>query len=393
MALSRRSHPKSRLGCKTCKSRKVKCDEQKPECRNCVKHNVPCDFLESSKLSTPTPAPSNGTGLNMADLELLHQFTTYTYTTLTDDMSLRDYYRINIVQIGLKHEYIMRTVLSVAALHVAHHRKQSYDYYLSLSTAHHDAATRTATELMKNVNQENAAMLFLFSNLTMFFALGAPRQVSDFLLVGESGFPDWMFLLRGSRLFLSYLTEESKNGEVAPLLHHGRQCWVAMFSNRLADGDPAKKHLDKITDEIKDEIAAAVREVETGDRPDKEAAIRTLQHNQDAYMEAISKMDPALAYSQKLGGRATDGLLMRMAFTWLFEVTDGLLPLLQTSPTPPKAAVLLAFFAVLLHKAPNQWWQQGWSEHLIGRIYALLDETHRIWIRWPMEEMGWIPPS
>ncbi|KAK6209286.1 hypothetical protein LQW54_006390 [Pestalotiopsis sp. IQ-011] len=159
------------------------------------------------------------------------------------------------------------------------------------------------------------------------------------------------------------------------------------------EGDPAKRHLDKITDEIKEETAAAVREAEASDRSDKEAAIRTLQHNQEAYMEAISKMDPALAYSQKLGGRATDGLLMRMAFTWLFEVTDGLLPLLQTSPTPPKAAVLLAFFAVLLHKAPNQWWQQGWSEHLIGRIYTLLDETHRIWIRWPMEEMGWIPPS
>lgn len=96
----------------------------------------------------------------MADLELLHQFTTYTYTTLTDDMSLRDFYRINIVQIGLKHEYIMRTVLSIAALHVAHHRKQSYDYYLSLSTAHHDAATRTASKYQ--FSQSFSCLPFIF---------------------------------------------------------------------------------------------------------------------------------------------------------------------------------------------------------------------------------------
>ncbi|KAK3372495.1 hypothetical protein B0H63DRAFT_298809 [Podospora didyma] len=40
----RRSHKKSRAGCRRCKSRKIKCDEVHPRCGNCLKHGVACDF-------------------------------------------------------------------------------------------------------------------------------------------------------------------------------------------------------------------------------------------------------------------------------------------------------------------------------------------------------------
>ncbi|KFA64190.1 hypothetical protein S40285_00890 [Stachybotrys chlorohalonatus IBT 40285] len=40
----RRSHKKSRAGCRRCKIRKIKCDEVHPRCGNCAKHGVQCDF-------------------------------------------------------------------------------------------------------------------------------------------------------------------------------------------------------------------------------------------------------------------------------------------------------------------------------------------------------------
>ncbi|KAK6859761.1 hypothetical protein PG995_003397 [Apiospora arundinis] len=49
----RRSHKKSRNGCKRCKSRKIKCDEVYPSCGNCVKHGVSCDFENSNFLTVP----------------------------------------------------------------------------------------------------------------------------------------------------------------------------------------------------------------------------------------------------------------------------------------------------------------------------------------------------
>ncbi|KAF2805475.1 uncharacterized protein BDZ99DRAFT_480195 [Mytilinidion resinicola] len=54
--LPRKSHTKSRRGCRRCKQRKIKCDEVHPECGNCVKHSVPCDFKTSGAVTVPVPA-------------------------------------------------------------------------------------------------------------------------------------------------------------------------------------------------------------------------------------------------------------------------------------------------------------------------------------------------
>lgn len=50
---SRRSHTKSRKGCKTCKRRHIRCDESYPQCRNCSKHQVRCDYMDSPNLASP----------------------------------------------------------------------------------------------------------------------------------------------------------------------------------------------------------------------------------------------------------------------------------------------------------------------------------------------------
>lgn len=43
---SRKKHKNSRLGCATCKRRRVKCAENLPACTNCLKHGVRCEYLD-----------------------------------------------------------------------------------------------------------------------------------------------------------------------------------------------------------------------------------------------------------------------------------------------------------------------------------------------------------
>ncbi|KAK9476881.1 hypothetical protein V1514DRAFT_155423 [Lipomyces japonicus] len=43
-AVKKKMHFKSRNGCVVCKKRKIKCDEQRPKCRNCGKHGVMCEY-------------------------------------------------------------------------------------------------------------------------------------------------------------------------------------------------------------------------------------------------------------------------------------------------------------------------------------------------------------
>ncbi|KAL3420933.1 C6 zinc finger protein [Phlyctema vagabunda] len=42
--VGRRPHKKSRAGCRTCKKRRIKCDERHPKCNNCSSHGLTCDF-------------------------------------------------------------------------------------------------------------------------------------------------------------------------------------------------------------------------------------------------------------------------------------------------------------------------------------------------------------
>ena len=42
----RKSHTKSRKGCRTCKKRHIRCDEDFPQCHNCTKHNCRCDYMD-----------------------------------------------------------------------------------------------------------------------------------------------------------------------------------------------------------------------------------------------------------------------------------------------------------------------------------------------------------
>ncbi|EAQ91876.1 hypothetical protein CHGG_00111 [Chaetomium globosum CBS 148.51] len=118
--VGRRAHKKSRTGCSTCKSRKIK-----------------------------------------------------TYTTLTADPSVWEFWRDDVVQLGLTCDYIMRAVLAVSALHLAYHQPDRRDFYVEAGILLHQKASRSAMRVMAaedRIDKDRAASLFLFSMLTMFFA-------------------------------------------------------------------------------------------------------------------------------------------------------------------------------------------------------------------------------
>lgn len=49
--LKRKYHSKSKKGCITCKKRRVKCDEAKPACFNCVRMKLDCGYVDDSEAS------------------------------------------------------------------------------------------------------------------------------------------------------------------------------------------------------------------------------------------------------------------------------------------------------------------------------------------------------
>lgn len=74
------------------------------------------------------------------------------------------------------------------------------------------------------------------------------------------------------------------------------------------------------------------------------------------------------------------------AFVWVIKTPETYFILLRKQDQP--ALCIFAFFCVILHHLSKTWWAHGWSIHLMKQIYRLVDEGHRLWIKWPIEQIG-----
>ncbi|OAX78570.1 hypothetical protein ACJ72_07121 [Emergomyces africanus] len=153
----RKSHTKSRKGCKTCKRRHIRCDETTPQCRNCTKHNCRCDYMDNVIPQEQTMAPRTGPDLLMSpeidieidtwlktgnppfpelqlssraywfkfsrtDLRLIHHI-----AGLSIDLHRRGYSNCTVwaqkmpifLAIALSNEFVMSAILALSASHLA----------------------------------------------------------------------------------------------------------------------------------------------------------------------------------------------------------------------------------------------------------------------------------
>ncbi|KAH7029763.1 uncharacterized protein B0I36DRAFT_385142 [Microdochium trichocladiopsis] len=368
----RRAHNKSRLGCQNCKSRKIKCDEARPSCSNCKRREVTCDFTIRG-----TPQPSlSASGLNMTDLELLHNYTTTTYLTLAADLTMREFYRTTIVQIGFDCDYLMRAILAVSSLHLAHHRREKQDHYQAQAIVHQQTASEAAMPLLSNADSGSARKLFLFTIMTNYYALGWPRTPSDRLFLGTSGFPEWIYFLRGTKSLIE-LAGVPESGPLQPLFAHSIDRYV-LREGPAASTSPAHAALG--------ELGAII-----ASRP----RVAANEYLARTYATAIAELKKSFGQAEL--ARSSNNICaagpyeMTDAFIWVYIVAEDLLPLLRV---PEREAVaVFAYFCVLLGRLEGHWWMQGWGLQLMAQAYEILDEEARLWISWAMDEMGFVPPS
>ncbi|OIW35522.1 hypothetical protein CONLIGDRAFT_567977 [Coniochaeta ligniaria NRRL 30616] len=229
----RRSHKKSRAGCRRCKTRKIKCDEVHPKCGNCSKHGVPCDFenpdvahelqqtfgsaaAESPATTAATPfTPGPGYDFasptvsyaspnvaaatplyrqpptaalsptppvsRMMELRLMHHYTAYTCKTFALTAPLtEDIWRVTVPKLAFGGaQHLADAVLAVAALHLRSKSPSDKELirashaYMAASIAEYSAA------LTKGIDETNAEALFLTSALIAFQSTATRTFMKD----------------------------------------------------------------------------------------------------------------------------------------------------------------------------------------------------------------------
>ncbi|KAI9738718.1 MAG: hypothetical protein M1834_008223 [Cirrosporium novae-zelandiae] len=406
--VSRRSHRKSRLGCDNCKSRRIKCDESRPACGNCIKHSIHCDFTSalqatgSASLTSFRPSvrfiPSvyqtryasavsstggrtssskdfpigtslgdqSSFGLPVADLKLLHHYSTSTSHTFGNNPSTLAFWQITLPQIGFSHHVVLDLVLAFSALHLGHFCPEQRAFYITQAEHHYMIALRVMTALLPRLNAKNFHVLYFSAVLICFCSFGRGPRPGEFIAFSDQGEPEWLILLRGVRAII----ESGGNSLLAacapPIDDH---------KTRLAVNRKLRPEynvpIQKLRQFITEEMAA--------EDPNTQIYLHALDNLLQSFMAVYENMNEII----------DDGKLYPHVFRWLYRASDNFILCLKQKQ--PLALVILAYFAVLLNELKSQWFINYWAEHVMSGIYNFLPEKYRAWIQWPMEQVKWAP--
>ncbi len=423
-----REHHNSRNGCLQCKARKVKvfipdishnrgcsssdlqCDEEKPNCRSCTRRATPCTYANntglnqlaraaqvSSPYNKPEPSStfasvphshghggftSNGNNhlhghsslpraqpsplaLNMAQLQLLHHFIAVTCETLGVETISREAWKLTIPKIALSHDFLMHSILAVAALHIAHLRPEQRRSYWERAAMHQNRALELQQEAITNASPDNADALFSFSLLVIYFAFASLKasgsQESEEPLAGVI---QCISIIRGIRYVVPRIQRWVEEGPLAQLLafHPGN-----VKSNHSFNDLETDRYFHRFL-VLCSTSSDMNRTHEFEDIEQYAAAASTLS-------ASFLKVD-----------LVADSVLKTPPFwNWAFRLApDFLQKLGKLHPIP---LVLVAHWCVILAQVRQCWWIQGWVTHTMGQIEQCLPREYHEWLDWPTKKI------
>ncbi|KFY42621.1 hypothetical protein V495_04414 [Pseudogymnoascus sp. VKM F-4514 (FW-929)] len=194
-ALLRRVHTKSRRGCLNCKRRRIKCPENHPDCTQCTKRGLTCEWPEIQIEQTgndgkrvaraiPRQVDSPNT-FSIEDFRLFNHFITECHPS--HPLGNEEQWTHAIPSIAHNHEYLLHAMLALAASDISECNPN--DTALAVSGMNHRvrAIETLSTALSRGVHtmEEGNAMLATCYTLVFQSAL-----IAD-------GFPEYMSFIRG----------------------------------------------------------------------------------------------------------------------------------------------------------------------------------------------------
>ncbi|KAB8235752.1 Zn(II)2Cys6 transcription factor [Aspergillus alliaceus] len=445
--ISRRSHRKSRNGCSNCKRRRIKCDEVKPACGQCINHSVLCQFSrggQSDPTSSDTSPPSGPPGITSSqppetDLPkpLLNKDHVYISSTQTDfnppkrrwrrrqplsanpgpasetvsPPPTNHMFQFSTADLGLFHHYITSTSTAMADDEESRYFMQTaipqlgfrFHHILHLLLAfsgYHIAHLDQNRSSLPNtiaVNERiaEADRHYDISLRQVSYSIRDLNETTCHAVYSGAVLICLCHLGKGPRAGEYIAFSDSNHPEWLTLLR-GVRSIVEMTRDvfSIDPVPPAGADKNKSPSSFANPTVVEAALLEWKCRLQEYQDIFTVEYLVDDYRHAVySRVVERLAgafdsvYQREDAPR---GEKCAKVFQWLYQLPEEFILDLQQRKW--LSLLLLSYFIVLLKQLDSYWFIQGWPEHVMSEIYRSLDEQQRCRIRWQMDQVGWQPP-
>ncbi|KAJ6440829.1 C6 zinc finger domain-containingprotein [Purpureocillium lavendulum] len=346
----KRPHKKSRKGCMACKTRKVKCDEHRPVCRNCRLRSQECVYANlpdagSGSLSSASPTSSSSAALVRAAaappiilepqllppdfdetaMRFLWYYTTNTCSSFTieggDLRPIEDIMRTTVVQYAFSSPFLMDSLLGLASLHqqtllVEHNQRRAIAYRARAFQGYRDVFNAPT-------GKDRAAML---ANSLLLVAL-ASENFRD-LYAPKCYIVNWMVVWRGIGMLIDRMGPEEVKASGLERLFYRPQIDLGLSAADIPS------HLVTMIENIKE---------------------NDLEYEHVPLYYRALKFLGSLFQNLRLGGF---GAVMRLRIiTWLTFLPEDFVKCVQKML--PRALVIMAHYAPFLKLMSGVWWLKG----------------------------------
>ncbi|RMZ90040.1 hypothetical protein DV736_g2744, partial [Chaetothyriales sp. CBS 134916] len=298
------------------------------------------------------------TDLAITDLKLLHHYT----TVVAPELSLPRrpeslvMWQVDCVQLGFKHDFLLRGLLAVAAFEMCQSHPDQKAEYEVLASHHQSLALASYRETLQDVNASNSHAVFAFSCvlIVMAFASSTKEQPSDF----NSDILQWFYLLRGANMVLNMHADTIRCSFLEPLI------------TEMDTVKTTPTYTIPDTDQISDLFRIC-------GIPNHEREVA------QTYSLAIHSL--LSTFTQVSVCRNSNESPVLASFVWPITLPPQFLDLL--SEKQPEALVILAYYCVVIYwgELDNTWFLRGWASYMLETIKQSVPENWRDHLKWPDE--------
>jgi hypothetical protein len=299
--------------------------------------------------------------LNIQELELMVQWCTATYRSISRNDAVEWIWHAVIPREAMHHPFLMHGILALSALHLAFTSGgATKESYLMTARSHRRQARMGLAKVEANLTESNSNAVFALFNILIVFAFALPLT-------------------------------ENPPGDQNPL---DELCEVFRLTRTSADtittainlvSEGAMKQLVEFDDKpprMPDTSRLAIMSLS---RMNASLGMQNPEHEKEVYDTAIQHLGASL---DKL---ARGGEIMLVAFQWIFQIPPRFIDLLRERR--PFALIVLAHYVVIIHSLRGHWWMGEWAARLISHIGQHLCAESKQSINWVLDATGYcIPP-